>query len=246
MFDDFFNSGTLTPLEVQGFDTVECSGTPVSKFEAFINPEEITSHYKVKTDTNVAAGATGASGQFLGIEPMSLTLKFFIDGTNTAGKPLKLSTGSHCTVSEKIQEFYTTVGFNGQIHTPKYIRIIWGHFSLMQFDPVHVFKGYLKDAQVQYKMFYSNGMPLRALITANFTELLTPTERETKDATSSPDLTHIRTVKEGDTLPHMTKEIYGDFKHYLNVARVNNLSNFRNLKPGTKIFFPPLDKKANS
>ena len=59
-----------------------------------------------------------------------------------------------------------------------------------------------------------------------------------------PDLTHIRVVKEGDTLPSMANDIYGDFSYYLEVAKANNLQDFRNLIPGQKLYFPPFDKNV--
>jgi nucleoid-associated protein YgaU len=54
----------------------------------------------------------------------------------------------------------------------------------------------------------------------------------------------VRIVKEGDTLPSMVYKIYGDYKYYLEVAKVNGLNDFRNLQPGKQIFFPPFDKKV--
>jgi len=36
--------------------------------------------------------------------------------------------------------------------------------------------------------------------------------------------------------------INGDDKYYLEVARINNITSFRQLKPGTEIFFPPIAK----
>jgi len=41
----------------------------------------------------------------------------------------------------------------------------------------------------------------------------------------------------------MSFKIYGDSKYYLEVARANKLINFRKLKIGQKIFFPPLQKQ---
>jgi nucleoid-associated protein YgaU len=52
----------------------------------------------------------------------------------------------------------------------------------------------------------------------------------------------VRKIKFGDTLPLMCYRIYGDPKYYLQVAEANGLDNFRRLKPGTDIFFPPLEK----
>jgi nucleoid-associated protein YgaU len=60
------------------------------------------------------------------------------------------------------------------------------------------------------------------------------------EAKSSPDLTHSRIVKAGDTLPLLSKEIYGTANHYLWIAQQNQLDDFRNLMPGQRLFFPPL------
>jgi len=40
----------------------------------------------------------------------------------------------------------------------------------------------------------------------------------------------------------MVHKIYGSFKYYLQVAKVNNLKNFRDLIPGQKLIFPPFEK----
>ncbi|MCK5703624.1 MAG: LysM peptidoglycan-binding domain-containing protein, partial [Cyclobacteriaceae bacterium] len=61
----------------------------------------------------------------------------------------------------------------------------------------------------------------------------------------SPDLTHFKIVKEGETLPLIAKKIYGDSKYYLEIARVNNINNFRRLKTGQQLVLPPIDKKEN-
>ena len=46
----------------------------------------------------------------------------------------------------------------------------------------------------------------------------------------------------GDTLPLMCYRIYGEPKHYLSIARINNINNFRSLEPGINLQFPPIDK----
>jgi nucleoid-associated protein YgaU len=41
-------------------------------------------------------------------------------------------------------------------------------------------------------------------------------------------------------LPLLCNRIYNDPSYYREVARINNLSNFRNLEPGLILRFPPL------
>ena len=93
---------------------------------------------------------------------------------------------------------------------------------------------------ITYKLFKPDGTPIRALVKAKFKGFVEDVLRVAKENNSSPDLTHVRMVKEGDTLPLMTFRIYGDSKYYLEVAKANKIQNFRKLKVGQEIFFPPI------
>jgi nucleoid-associated protein YgaU len=63
---------------------------------------------------------------------------------------------------------------------------------------------------------------------------------------NSPDLTHARIVKLGDNLPLMVANIYlHPTTYYLQVAEANDLNNFRRLRTGQQLIFPPV-KKGNS
>ena len=93
---------------------------------------------------------------------------------------------------------------------------------------------------IKYELFRQDGTPLRATISATFLEHTENHLHNLLANLSSPDLTHVRVVREGDTLPLLTFQIYGDSSYYPEVARVNQLDDFRNLKVGDEIFFPPL------
>ena len=47
-------------------------------------------------------------------------------------------------------------------------------------------------------------------------------------------------MKAGDTLPLLTRKVYGDARIFLRVAAYNQLDHFRELTPGTDLEFPPL------
>jgi nucleoid-associated protein YgaU len=66
------------------------------------------------------------------------------------------------------------------------------------------------------------------------------TLRVAEERKNSPDLTHRRIVREGDHLSLMCHSIYGDPGYYLEVARFNRLNNYRQLKAGQELLFPPL------
>ncbi|MFN6944065.1 MAG: LysM peptidoglycan-binding domain-containing protein, partial [Cytophagaceae bacterium] len=121
--------------------------------------------------------------------------------------------------------------YKGGQHQPPCIKLTWGTMD---------FKCKLKSMNINYTLFKPDGSPLRAKINLSFVGTMDKESEEKLKSTSSPDLSHIRTVYEGDTLPLMCQKIYGDSSMYLKVAQVNNLVNFRNLEPGTEILFPPI------
>ena len=57
---------------------------------------------------------------------------------------------------------------------------------------------------------------------------------------SSPDLTHLVDVVDGDTLPGLCEKIWKDNSYYIKVAEHNNLNKFRQLTGGEQLTFPPI------
>ena len=93
---------------------------------------------------------------------------------------------------------------------------------------------------INYTLFAPGGTPLRAEVSMSFASSVTAKEEALRKNASSPDMTHIVTIKAGDTVPQLCNRIYGDGAYYLEVARINNITNFRDIKPGTTLNFPPL------
>ena len=119
---------------------------------------------------------------------------------------------------------------------PKNLKVIWTDF---------VFACILTNLQITYTLFSPEGTPLRAKLSCSFLSYKEAERRVREEAKSSPDLTHVRSAIEGDTLPLMVNTIYGDPALYLEVARVNDLTNFRQIAAGTTLIFPPVDKSTS-
>lgn len=220
------SDGTLERVIIHAHATPDCSDSAIDSFEAWVNPNEMTLAYEMEYDTGQGSGTTASRMEFKKVKPGDLTLAFFLDGTGASGRALD--------VQEKIEEFQTVTGYNGDIHRPNYLRIAWGTITVK--------RCVLKSASIAYKMWKPSGVPLRAIINATFTDSADDQTRVASARDQSPDLTHVRHVKAGDTLPALCTEIYGDPKYYLKVAAMNQLDDFRNLVPGTKLVFPPLEK----
>lgn len=215
-------------------------------YTALVNPETFDENYEVKFDEKTPDGAIGADLKYRKMLPDTIDLSLVFDSTgilqddNGLGTNL-LSTTKVKSVPDQIKAFKKVMlEHNGDSHQPRYVVIYWG--KTVSND---VFKGRMTKLTLNHTLFHSDGTPIRTKAKITMKRSIDiKTQKDTKK-NASPDLTHVRIVKEGDTLPLMTNRIYGDPKYFLEVARVNKLTNFRKLKVGSEIIFPPIDKSVS-
>jgi len=221
-------NGKLERLEIRAHSKPDYSDTPGpdQTFVAYVNPAELTYAYEAEYESASGAGTTSSRQSFKRMKPGDLSLGFFIDGTGANGRAAQ--------VADEIAKFQSVTGYNGDIHRPNYLLVAYGS--------VPPRRCVLKSASIAYKLFRPDGTPLRAVISGTFTENADDTTRVAKAQDQSADLTHLRLVKAGDTLPRLCDQIYGDPRMYIEVARANGLDHFRSLEPGTRLAFPPLEK----
>ena len=226
-------SGELQKMIIESYSDERFSSLE-GTFTATLNPENYNQRYQIKYTEEQAPGTSGMQLKFDKIEPRTMEFEFILDQTGALQGTEKTERG----VEDQIDDFKKlTLGYDGNIHRTRYLKLIWGTL---------LFKCCMENLDVTYKMFKPDGSPVRATLKAGFKEFMEDERRVAEENATSPDLTHVRIVKEGDTLPVMTKKIYGDLKYYLQVAAFNDITNFRNLEPGTKIIFPPLDKTTQA
>ena len=204
------------------------------EFETLLNPESYIFKYKVEINNTQAAGTSANAVKFTRIPPVDFDLDFFFDRTGAImidGKNNKDEGKGIIDDVEKLKK--VVLAYNGDEHKPNYLKIAWGTL---------LFNGILTEMDITFKLFKPDGTPLRAVAKAKFKGFIEDELRVAKENSQSPDLTHVREVKDGDKLPLMTFRIYGDSKYYLEVARVNGITNFRKLVAGQQIFFPPIEE----
>lgn len=221
--------GELKKLKIEAFSSIEYQ-EKVDEFIVMFNPATYNQKYEVEYEEGQGQGTTGSAQKFGSIKPQEYTFEFTFDGTGVSSEKKD--------VAEEIERFLTVTGkMSGDIHRPLFLQISWG--SLIS-------RCVLKSAEITYSFFKPDGYPLRAKVRAAFAENIDDTLRTAEEGRNSPDLTHYRIVKDGDTLPLMTYRIYGNSSYYLEVARINNLTNFRKLEPGMTLKFPPLKQRQSN
>lgn len=231
----------LKKLTIKAYDKKARSGIPIGTFDAMFNPETFSQKYEIEYGKSQGFNSTNSRVDYARSRPRELNLKLVLDGTGVDEMGITLF-GAKKTVSERVKQFLDlTFRMNGKIHEPNFLVVEWGGKE----DGGLIFSCRLLNVNVSYTSFDRDGSPLRAELDINLVSDQDAKKRMAIENKSSPDLTHSRIVKSGDTLPLLTKDVYGTSAHYLRVAQINNLNDFRNLTPGQELFFPPLESQSH-
>ena len=221
----------LQRLKVHGYGNRRRIGLPQGTFEAEYNPSSLSMSHQNKFSGVQGLNSSSRQSTYIYSPPQELSLTFVLDGTGAGRR-----TVPRATVTQRVEAFLDLCfHMDGELHQPKFLKIQWGDSILQDFDCL------LQSVEVKYTLFDRDGSPLRAELAAVFTADMDDRKRQRGERKSSPDLSHKRIVRAGDTLPALCREIYGSPQHYLRVAAFNNLDHFRHLEPGTVLLFPPLE-----
>jgi hypothetical protein len=229
-------SGSLEKMVVTSFKNSSFT-TKRNDVTVFINPAGYSHAYQIIYTDRQAQGSNGPSPDFNRMGAQTLEFELVFDGTGVVPGPLPgIAPFTQDGITDQVDKFRKVVfDYDGKIHSPTFLQVSWGTL---------IFKCRLSTLDIRYTLFKPDGTPLRARATASFIVFYDEKELARMANNSSPDLSHVVTVKGGDMLPLLCYDVYGSSAYYLEVARVNGLENFRNLVVGTQLLFPPLQDSA--
>lgn len=229
----------LEKLKIEVYGNRLRIGLPQNTFKVMFNPTTLSTRHENVFQKLQGINTSGRRAMYSHTQSEELTLELIIDGTGVTdtGIATIIGLGSK-SVAKQVDTLLTQCFYlDGKLHEPRFLKLRWGVLNL---------DCRMHSVDIKYSLFDKNGAPLRAELTAVFVEDMDPAKRVRKEGKSSPDLSHSRIVKKGDTLPLLAKEIYGSASYYLWVAKQNKLDNFRELTPGQQLVFPPLPKTSES
>jgi nucleoid-associated protein YgaU len=198
-------------------------------FLAMFNPETIAITENIKWAAQNPAGTDMSELKYVKTLGRTFSIDITIDGTGVNTNGIKVPVTAQILLFRQ-----ATTKVNGTLHMPNRLLLQYGLF---------IINCVLSSSTVTYTMFDPLGLPIRAKISASFAESTSSNLMAKLAMLSSPDLTHKVDIKEGDLLPLLTYNIYKNQNYYLQVAKANKLKNFRNLKTGSTLLFPPISKK---
>lgn len=210
----------MIPFKIQGTKTLE--EAPSGGYTLKLNPESIKRNRAIVIEAG-EAGDTGAQvNQYKTYGDETMDLDFYLDCTGAIP-------GSPDSVDAELELLSQTIyDYSGDIHKPKYLYVEYGKFN---------FRCMMTAFNTEYLLFDQDGKTLRAKV-----HIALKSVKQSTVQKSSPDMSHSFTIREGDSLPLLCKEVYGKMDYYLQVAEHNGLTNFRELEVGSTIELPPLQR----
>lgn len=220
-------SAIKAPFNLKIIPVDKDSGLPNGiPFITMFNPEQIGMEEKLVWMEKTSPGQESSEYTYIKTRGRSFSIEILLDGTGVN------TNGAKIPVPAQVLLFRTaTSRIVGSEHRPNLLLLQYGTLAI---------NCVLTASTVTYTAFDMFGVPIRAKIKADFAERVAGGLSNILSMLSSPDLTHQVEVKAYDLLPVLTYNVYKDQRYYLQVARINKLKNFRKLKPGTVLTFPPV------
>lgn len=206
-------AGGLEKAQVVNLDKNE-------KFTVLFNPREYTVQKSTQWEPHKAPGLDAPEVEFTSGNSMTLSMELFFD-TYETGKDVRSYTDKILALAEVDEDQ----------HRPPRVLFAWGGFK---------FEGILESVTQRFTMFLSSGVPVRATLAVQFKEYTTAKDQLTKKKRNSPDHTKRRTLKQGETLALIASEEYDNPAEWRRIADANNISDPRDVKPGTVLTIPPI------
>ena len=229
-------TGSLEHMVVMAYSDKDFK-KKVGQYTVAINPASYSHTYEIRYNNVQGQGSPNASPVYNRTPSEAVTFQLVFDGTGVVPSILPgVVPFTADGITKEITKFKALVfSYNGDIHSPNYLILSWGTL---------LFRCRLQSFKVSYTLFKPDGTPLRARVDVTAKGFNDETEIALRANKSSPDLSHVVTVKAGDTLPLLCYDIYGSSYPYIQVAAFNGLTDFRELQPGQQLMFPVMQSTA--
>jgi len=215
-------------LEIEG----EARPLPV-----LFNPTEYSISKSNTWKYDPVQGNSLPTAQFGGGNPRELTLSLMLDASLVSKEAHVRDMTDKLFQMMEVKEGQNP-GDPGA--APPFVRFTWGTET--------TFKSVCTQLTVAYKLFRPNGDPIRADVKLTLKQTAEATTASTHGAnrpgnpTTRANAGHgVHTVKDGDSLPSIAYDAYGDATAWRAIADVNGIENPLHLRRGSALSLPKLD-----
>ncbi len=223
------------------FQTLKPDGTPDGSpaIEVEYSPPELSFTKAAQYAEVAIPGLEQPILQFVRGDAETLTMDLFFDATSMAKGVSKHD------VAADVNAFCKMVSIKGDYHMPPLIEVSWGdnfpgNAMGHEYSTESRFKAIALSVTRKYTLFNSSGAPLRATVTLSLKRHATIQEQLDDINYKSADHTRLHVVTEGETLPLIAHDAFGDARQWRVIAAHNGLTDARDIAPGTRLELPPL------
>jgi hypothetical protein len=209
--------------------SLSAPGALMFQLDFQFNPKELQLAKSASWKREEAKGNKKSSPpQFTGSQPSKLTLELFFDA----------STKQDSEVVKNVEKLFsltvpTESSLTSKKASPPWVVFRWGGLT--------GFLAYVSQVQAKYTLFTATGLPIRATCTVTLEELSGDAPKQ--NPTSGGLLPHrVHAVVAGDCLQAIAYQEYGAPTLWRAVAELNHVDDPMRLRPGTRLFLPPLEE----
>jgi hypothetical protein len=195
-------------------DTIECG----------FNPQDYTISKTNVWTYKPTQGKDRPDPEFGGGLPMTYKLSLLLDASLD---------GPDGSIKDQANKLMGAMHGNGS--APKFVEFSWGSVKLPKAAPVSI--------SIHYVLFRPNGEPVRAFVDLELAQAedTAPVGKAQNPTTRAIAGLRARTVQDGDSLPSIAYEAYGDATRWRVIAEVNGIDDPLRLRRGTTLTIPRLD-----
>ena len=223
----------LAKLQIEGGgDPIPCG----------FNPKEYTIAKDNQWTTKPVVGAAFPQPQFGGGNPRKLSLNLLFDSTDTTNLSVTDATQALFKAMEIDSSLSGGSGSGKNSGRPPMITFIWGQ--------TQSFGAFAQSLSVQYTLFRADGFPIRAQAQLSLLQAEKAMDNSTPGGNAAPQNPTTRsnaglgahTVRDGDSLPSISYQHYGDPTRWRSIAQANGIDDPLHLKRGTTLSIPRLQE----
>jgi nucleoid-associated protein YgaU len=158
--------------------------------------------------------------QYIRGESDVLQLELFLDRTDTGSD-----------VESDLAQLEGFIQIDSALHAPPVVEFAWAKFS---------FTGVITSMREKMSLFSEDGRRLRARVSLSFRSYKSAEVQLRELNLSSPDRSHVRVLRDGESLAHIANEVYGDPRMWRPIALANGIERPRFIAPGTPLLIPAI------
>ena len=214
-------------LQIDGGDRIDC----------YFNPTEYSISKTNEWTYDKVTGTSLPPAQFSGGAPRQMDLSLLLDQTLFTGK-MTVQAGTDALF--KMMEVPSGQTGGGTTAVPPFITFSWG--------AIVGFKAVCTSLTVAYKLFKPTGEPIRAEVKMTLKQADTASTKSSHGAHRGQNPTTranagfgVHTVRDGDTLPSISYQAYGDATRWRVIAEANAVDNPLHLRRGAALSLPRLE-----